>query len=155
MESITMSEQENITVVRKIFDGLNSHDLDIVDKYMASDVKTEAPGAPGLMDKQKDRMYTQQFINAFPDLRFDIRDIIAQGNWVAVTWTARGTHKAPLSTLQGDTIPPTNKSATVPGCTVVELKNEKVVRQHLYWDMVTLLTQLGVITSLAQMSRTR
>lgn len=151
-----MSEQENITVVRKIFDGLNNHDPDVVDRYFASDAKIEVPSAPGLiMDKQKNRVFTQQLIDAFPDFHFDIQDIIAQGNLVAVTFNATGTQKAPLNTFQGGTIPPTNRSTTTPGCTVIEFKNDLVVRQHLYGDMLTLLNQLGVVPNMSQLVRAR
>jgi hypothetical protein len=72
---------------------------------------------------------------------------------VAATYEAKGKHSAPLKTPTGDSIPPTNRLATVLGATVYQFKNDKVIRQEIYWDMVTLLMQLGVITDLAQISR--
>jgi predicted ester cyclase len=140
-----MSEQENIIVIRRIFDGLNNHDLNVVDSYIANDAKIEVPSAPGVIkDKQ---------LNAFPDLHFDIRDIIAQGNSVAVTYSATGTQQGPLATMQEATIPPTNKLITLPGCNVYEFHNEMIVRQHFYADMLSLLSQLGVVPNMSQLVR--
>ncbi len=149
-----MSEQENIIVIRRIFDGLNNHDLNVVDSYIANDAKIEVPSAPGVIkDKQLNRVFTQQLINAFPDLHFDIRDIIAQGNSVAVTYSATGTQQGPLATMQEATIPPTNKLITLPGCNVYEFHNEMIVRQHFYADMLSLLSQLGVVPNMSQLVR--
>lgn len=150
-----MSEQENIKIVRQLFDDLNSHDLDASDRLLSDNIMTEAPGSPGPLDKKNSRMYTQQFVDAFPDLHFDLRDVIAQGDKVSVTWRSRGTHKAPLMSPKGDTIPPTNKRAEVPGCSVFQISRDKIVHQEIYWDMVTLLTQLGVAVELNQMSRSQ
>jgi steroid delta-isomerase-like uncharacterized protein len=148
-----MSEQENINITRKLFDALNSHDLRTGSQYLADNVQSIGTGMPSPFNKEKSQAYTQQFINAFPDLHFNIRQIIAQGDWVAVTYDAKGKHSAPLVTPTGDTIPTTGKVANVPGVTVLQFKNDKVVRQELYWDMATLLMQLGVITDFAQLSR--
>ncbi len=150
-----MSEQENIRITRKLFDSLNSHDVNENIQYLANDVKTTGTGAPKVLDKEGSRAYTQQFMDAFPDLHFDVKEIIAQGDWVAATWTARGTHNAPLVSPGGDTIPPTHKKTEVPGSTIFQFKNDKVVRQEIYWDMMTLLMQLGVVTNLAQLTRQR
>ncbi len=148
-----MSEQENIKLVRQLFDDLNSHDLDAGDRLFSDNVMMEAPGFPEPLDKKQGRLYIKQFMDAFPDLHFEIRDIIAQGDKVSITWRSRGTHKAPLVSPKGDTIPPTNRKVEIQGCNVYQINRDKVVRQDIYWDMVTLLTQLGVPVELNHMSR--
>jgi len=151
-----VSEQENITIVRKWFDNLNSHKLDHNDQFLANEVRVEATGAPGVMDRDQGRNYNRQFLDAFPDLHFDLKDIIAQGDLVAVSWVAKGTHKAPLTYAStGYSLPPTNRMATVPGCTITEIHNNKIVRQSVYWDQVTFMTQLGVLTEQDIMSSMR
>ncbi|MGE5222244.1 MAG: ester cyclase [Omnitrophica WOR_2 bacterium] len=150
-----MSEQENIKIVRQLFDDLNSHDLDAGDRLMSNNVMTETPGSQGPMDKARNRLYEKQFIDAFPDLHFDVRDVIAQGDKVSVTWRVKGTHKGPLLSPKGDTLPATNKKIDLPGCTIYQISRDKVVHQEIYWDMVTLLTQLGVPVELSQMSRSQ
>ena len=39
----------------------------------------------------------------------------------------------------------TNKKASVNGSTFYEFKNGKVVSSQIYWDMVTLLAQIGMM----------
>lgn len=148
-----MSEQDNIQIVRRTFDYLNSRDLDSGDQYLATDVIVEAPGSNTRMNRDQGKRYTQSFVDAFPDLHFDIKDIVAQGDKVAVTWTAKGTHKSPLTMVNGGTLSPTNKTATVTGCSFYTLRNNKITRQEIYWDQVYFLTQLGVLSGQDIMSR--
>jgi steroid delta-isomerase-like uncharacterized protein len=148
-----MSEQENMKIVRTIFDKINSHDLKEIDKYLAEDFRSEASGVSNPMNKEQDRMYLRRYADAFPDLHYDLKDVIAQGDRVAVTWVAKGTHKAPLTMPNGDSIPATQKKATVSGSSFYEMRNNKISRQQIYWDPVDLLTQLGVIKMQDLMSR--
>jgi predicted ester cyclase len=90
-------------------------------------------------------MYTQLFLEAFPDLHFDIKDVIAQGDKAAVSWVAKGTHTAPLKTPGGDPIPATNKKVTVPGSTIYEFRHNLIARQEIYWDQVAFLAQLELL----------
>jgi len=148
-----MNEQENIQIVRKTFDNLNKHNVDVNDQMIAENAKFEATGAPGTMTRDQGRMYVSSFVNAFPDIRFEVKDIIAQGDKVAASWVVKGTHKMPLTTQSGSSIPPTNRSVTVPGCTFYELRNGLITRQEIYWDQVTFLTQLGVVSEQQLLNR--
>ena len=150
-----MSEQENIQIARKIIDNFNRHDPDANDQYLANDVRVEAAGTTGVMNKDQNRTYNHQFFDAFPDLHFDLKDTIAQGDKVAVVWVAKGTHKAPLATPTGQSIPATNRTVSMPGVTIVEFHNNMVVHQEIYWDQVAFLTQLGVLNPQELVSRAK
>lgn len=151
-----MSEQENINIVRRWYDNFNSHKLDLNDQLEANEVRVEAAGAPGVMNRDQARAYNRQFVDAFPDIHFDLKDIVAQGDLVAVSWVAKGTHKAPLTYAStGYSLPPTNRTATVPGSSIFEIRNNKIVRSSGYWDQMTLFTQLGVLTEQDIMSAMR
>ncbi len=148
-----MSEQENIQMVRRTFEYFNNHKPDLADQYLADNVKIEAPGVQGTMTKDQNRMYNKRFFDAAPDLHFDVGDIIAQGDKVAASWVVHGTHRAPLTVPGGGTIPATNRPFTMPGCTIAEIHNNLVTRQQIYWDQVTFLTQLGLVTQEDLMQR--
>lgn len=82
---------------------------------------------------------------AFPDSNGSYRALHVAGNdtvVVEVTWS--GTHRGPLPT-PGGTIQPTGRSIAVPACMVFEIANGKARAQRHYFDMVTLLRQLGVM----------
>jgi steroid delta-isomerase-like uncharacterized protein len=140
-----MAEAENTKLAKTFFDNLNAHALDKNDALQADDVKFEAPGAAGPMTRDQAKSYTQGFITAFPDLRFDVRLTVAQGDYVVMNWIGTGTHNGPLTTPSGGTIPPTGKMVTVPASTTLEIKGGKVTHNRVYYDMVTLLGQLGLM----------
>ena len=83
--------------------------------------------------------------DAFPGMRGDIESLIAAGDQVAYETTWKGTHAGPLATPDGQTIPPTGKTVELPACLVVTVRGDEVVEQHHYFNLVTMLTQLGVM----------
>lgn len=80
---------------------------------------------------------------AIPDSRATFRSELVSGNTAVleVTWT--GTHKGPLK-MPDREIPATGKKIELRACQVVEVANDKVKSVRHYFDMGTLLDQLGV-----------
>jgi steroid delta-isomerase-like uncharacterized protein len=81
---------------------------------------------------------------AFPDSKGTIHNTHLAGNNVVVlelSW--KGTHKGPLQT-PGGAIPATGKTIDVRACAVVEIGGDRARRQRHYFDMATLLRQIGV-----------
>ena len=141
-----MSEQDNIKAAHAFFDAWNAGDLSKGDVYNAPDFMAEGPGAPGSMNTEQNRMYTQNFMTAFPGTKFEVLLTIAQGDYVVTNWKAAGgTHSGPLQTPSGASIPPTGKSAIVMGSTTTQLKNGKITHSWTFWDMASLLGQLGLL----------
>jgi steroid delta-isomerase-like uncharacterized protein len=140
-----MSEQDNIRTAEKLFDAINTHNVRTHDELYAPDYKLDGPGAAGSMNLEQSRMYLEGFLDAFPDLNFKLMKKIADGDMVAITWTATGTHTGPMRTPTGGMIPPTGKKGVVNGCTTYEFIGGKVASSATYWDMATLLMQLGLM----------
>lgn len=80
---------------------------------------------------------------AMPDSRATFRSELVSGNTAVleITWT--GTHKGPLMMPDGE-IPATGKKMELHACQVVEVANDRVKSVRHYFDMGTLLDQLGV-----------
>ena len=72
-----------------------------------------------------------------------VNELVA-GDWVVQEFTFTGTHTGTLTTPDGD-IPPTNRSATGRGVQIMHVENGKISQEHLYFDQVELLTQLGLM----------
>jgi len=140
-----MSEQENIKIAQAFFTDYNDNALGRNDSTLADNYMTEGPGAPGPMNKEQSQAYNQNFKTAFPDSRFELLLTIAHGDYVVTHWKASGTHTGPLMTPSGGTLPPTGKAATVMGSTTTEVKNGKATRGWTFWDMASLLLQLGLL----------
>ena len=140
-----MSEQENLTSVEKIFTSLNAHNLGADDELYAPGYQYSAPGVASALNLKQSRDFIQGFITAFPDLHFELKTKIAQGDFVAVSWESTGTHTGPLRTPTGGTLPPTNKKGFVPGSSFYQFENGKIINSQTYWDMATLLAQIGMM----------
>jgi steroid delta-isomerase-like uncharacterized protein len=80
---------------------------------------------------------------ALPDSKATIDNQFVSDNTVILEVTWRGTHSGPLPTPRGE-IAPTGKSIELRGCQVIEVSGERAKTIRHYFDMNTLLQQLGV-----------
>jgi predicted ester cyclase len=141
-----MSEQENIKAATAFFDAWNAGDLSLADPFEADGYTAEGPGAAGPMNKQQNRMYLQNFLTAFPGSKFEILLTIASGDYVVMHWkVGGGAHTGPLQTPSGAVIPPTGKTATIVGSTTSKVNHGKITHSWAFWDMTSLLGQLGLL----------
>jgi predicted ester cyclase len=141
-----MSEQENIKAATAFFDAWNAGDLSLAESTEGEDYLAEGPGAAGPMNKPQNRIYLQNFLTAFPGSKFEVLLTIAHGDYVVIHWKiSGGAHTGPLQALSGAVIPPTGKTATIVGSTTAQVKNGKVTYSWAFWDMTSLLGQLGLL----------
>jgi steroid delta-isomerase-like uncharacterized protein len=81
---------------------------------------------------------------AFPDATGTYRAThVANDGTVTLEVTWSGTHRGSLQTPNGS-IGATGKRIEIPACMVVEVAGEKAKVQRHYFDMATLLRQIGV-----------
>ena len=80
---------------------------------------------------------------AFPDAKSEVTNQITDGDRVATAFTFRGTHTGPLSGSMG-TIAATGKRIELRSCVICEVVGDKATLQRQYFDLATLLRQLGV-----------
>jgi hypothetical protein len=66
------------------------------------------------------------------------------GNYTAVTGVMTGTFSQPMPIGGGKFIQPTNKSFSVPMCTIGVWKDGVMSEEYLYWDNQTYMNQLGL-----------
>jgi steroid delta-isomerase-like uncharacterized protein len=81
---------------------------------------------------------------AFPDSKATFENAYVSGDKVVLEITWRGTHTGPFSLPKGP-IAATGKKIEVRSCVVSELTGEKVKLQRQYFDMATMLQQIGVV----------
>ena len=84
----------------------------------------------------------QGWATAFPDSRATFHGAVAAGNTVVLEVTWAGTHQGPLET-GGAPLAPTGKRIEIRACMLLELAGEKARLQRHYFDMATLLRQIG------------
>jgi steroid delta-isomerase-like uncharacterized protein len=135
------TEESNKALFRRYFDeGTNRGNLDVVEELFAPDYKHHDPANPDvIVGNEGVRRHIQTLRGAFPDITFQIEDMVAQGDKVVIRWTANVTHT-------GDYfgIPPTGKSATITGMNTWQVQNGKAVEGWVNRDDVGLMQQLGL-----------
>ena len=85
----------------------------------------------------------QGWAKALPDSRAQFTRATADGDHVTLELTWRGTHTGPLQTPNGE-IAPTGKQIEVEAVQVVDVKDGKATNIRHFFDMGTILQQLGV-----------
>jgi predicted ester cyclase len=125
-------------------------DWDTFSKRHAENVVVHWPGQPltnGIEAREKEGEY---FFKAFPDNHVEnnpYKTLFGQGEWTCSIAVFTVIHKGPIMGLDGKMIPPTNKKFKADFCTVAHWKNEKIVEENLFYDLVGMMTQLGVMPS--------
>ena len=144
-----MSTQDNIPVARAFVEGINAHSLAQMAQCLDSEVKVEvATGAECPLFYDQFLSYNENYLRAFPDVHFDVTVTIADGDYVVLHWDASGTQTETLKTSKGGIIVPTGKRASASGVFTFEIRNQKIVRAWVIWDMAKLLAQLGLLSTI-------
>ena len=78
--------------------------------------------------------------NAFPDIRNNIVDTVAEGDKVAVRFNVTATHKGEFQS-----IPPSGKKVSFGGMAFLTVIDAKVTEEWATADMMELMQQIGAI----------
>jgi steroid delta-isomerase-like uncharacterized protein len=135
-----MSE-DNKAVSRRFFECFASGELDGLDEIVAADAVNHDPYDPHSQEGLEGAKKTiSMYREAFPDLRFEIGDQIAEGDRVVTRWTGTGTMKGELMGLE-----PNGKESTVTGIAIDRIENGKIVESWGNWDTLGLMQNIGAI----------
>ncbi len=77
---------------------------------------------------------------AFPDLQLTIEEMIVADDIVISRWRSTATHQGEF---QGQ--PPTGKTATVTGVTIMRMADGKIIEECVYMDSFKLMQVVGAV----------
>lgn len=132
------------TALDEFNDAFNAHDEARMRACFADDAKFTAPGGVSLEGPEAITEYAMTWLRAFPDAKAEVTNEIIAGDWAVIQETFTGTHTETLASPQGD-IPATGKSVVGRAAELTRIVDGKVVENHLYYDNMELLTQLGLV----------
>jgi steroid delta-isomerase-like uncharacterized protein len=136
-----MAEQDNVQVVKRMFDAWNAHDGEAFVRELDAATVWESESMPAtLMGHDGARELFRVWHAALPDLRLDIQQIVPGDDNVVVRFRLTGTHKGDLLG-----IPATGRPLALQICVVHELRAGKHRHARIYWDNATILRQLGAL----------
>ena len=135
-----MSER-NKEIARAEFEVWSSGEVEKLDDMVAADVVHHDPYDPnatgGLEGLRKTIAMNRA---AFPDMRIEVEDQVAEGDKVTTRWTATMTHEGQL----GDA-PATGRRVTLRGITIERFEDGKVVEAWRSMDTLGMLREIGAI----------
>ena len=134
---------ELMGTARGIVDAFNANDWDGFQNLMTKDAVYDEVGTSRKIEGVDTIIEAMKgWKNAMPDVKGTVDNATPTGNGVALEVTWRGTHTGPGP--EGS-IPATGKSQTTRSSWVMEFDGPKHKRSRHYFDMLSLMKQLGVI----------
>jgi predicted ester cyclase len=140
-----MTTDDNKALVQQFFEQvINQRNLAALDQFVSPGGvnHTVPPGMP-----QEANQFLGLYLNAFPDLKVTVEDLIADRDMVVARISYCGTHQGALRGMA-----PTGKQFTVMGINIFRIANGKLVEHWGLTDRLAVLQQLGVVPPLAQVS---
>lgn len=130
-------------------EAFNKHDERGIHDLYAENVVLEAPGDVHIEGRDAATEFAMSWLTAFPDARTTVVRELEAGDWVIQQFTFEGTHEETLVGPAGE-IPATHKRVKGRGLELMRVEKDKVAEDHLYFDQMQLLTQLGLVSETAR-----
>jgi steroid delta-isomerase-like uncharacterized protein len=143
-----MSPEQHKALIRQYVERLNLRDFAVLDELVADDVvirslnRTEQT-ADVLVGRDAYRAGILRRIEAFPDYRVTIVEMLAEADQVMLYWTNQGTHQGPFRGIL-----PTGKLICEAAISIYRLRDGQIVEVRGLNDNFDFLTQIGVLSSM-------
>lgn len=142
MASAEKTEKSTTEVARSYFEAVGRQDLDAMEAHYEP-----GGGGPihGLVELRVGGNYREWFsslFRAFPDWRFEVLDIVAEGDRAAVEWHASGTFSG---SARFEGMEPNGASVDVQGCDIVTIRDGRIVDNQAYTSGTEIARQLGAL----------
>ena len=122
-----MSVEQNMELMQTLDDAWNNQDWETFNQRHAGETAVYWPGQPEpTRGRHNHRAEAIEFFKTFPDNHIDNRPYQVKGP-------------------DGKEFPPTNQSFEVEFCTVAHWKDGEIVEEKLFYDLVGLMEQMGVM----------
>ncbi len=140
-----MTEQNKELVRRYIEKIINTGDVSRIEPYLGNEYAEMFEGKRYPIGIEGAKEHVHGVRQVYPDLTLTVDHQIAEGEWVATSITARGTHKG---TWMG--IKPTGRLLTYTGVNINRVVNGKIVEHGGAANMLAPLLEAGALTIVSE-----
>ena len=141
MTSSPKQEEANKQVARQFFELLGRNDIGRMEQLLVSSAHyCFQPSGMQPMDWNGHKQLLDTIMKAFPDLHHDIKDMVAEGDKVAVRLNVTGTHKGEF---QGK--PPTGRKLSLDEMAFLTIIDGRITEGWVTSDTLSLMQQIGAI----------
>ena len=135
---------DSLEAARRHNEAFNGQDSEARMATETSDIETVLPGGITLRGPDQVVGFLQIFWAALPDAKITAHNEIVAGDTVVVEGSLTGTHTGTFRAPQGD-IPATGNPIQLRFASVKRIRGGKVSSEHLYFDQLDFLQQLGAL----------
>jgi steroid delta-isomerase-like uncharacterized protein len=133
-------------VARESIESYNAGDFDRLRSLLADDFYEEELATQRRLEGADARIEAAQtWKRTFPDEHGTITGAYTSGNTVAIELTWEGTQSGAMAMPDGEELPPSNNRISVKSVEVLEIEDGKVKALRHYFDLMTLLQQVGAM----------
>ncbi|MBS1868732.1 MAG: ester cyclase [Actinobacteria bacterium] len=139
-----MSEGPESNALLEVISGFNERDVERALRAVAEDCEVlEVPTGERWSGREGVRAEFERWAAALPDGKQTVHNMIAVDDWVIVEGTLGGTHDGPF-VMEDRTIEATGRPFEFRFCTVAKVKDGQEIQTTHYYDLGTIMRQLGV-----------
>lgn len=124
-------------VVSRFYEVMGDWSAEALEEICSPDLKGHA-GAGADLEQLKASIGS--FVEAFPDLRADVRHLVREGDTVSAWVSYEGTHKEEFAG-----VPASNRPVKFAAWDLFRLQDGKIVEITQYCDLFTILNQIGAL----------
>jgi|SRR5215475_12543487 len=133
-----MSAEDNKAMIRDYVETWNRGDLQALSGFWAPEMLHHSRSRAHGFEEVKGII--GGFMTAFPDLNWEINDIVAEGDRVVTRMTGRGTHTGSYMGL-----PPTGKKIDCSVMGIARVNNGKLAEHWGVTDELAIAAQIGLL----------
>jgi C-1 hydroxylase len=134
-----VSIEANKAIVRSFIDAWNSRDFERFGELMGDGAVLHIAGGVVPCDRSGTRAIAVERTRAFPDWRFNLQSLTAEGDLVVAHMPYSGTHRQAIVGL-----PATGRSCVVDEIVIVRIWSGKIAEAWEVYDEAGMWRQLGV-----------
>lgn len=139
MASATEVEERNKAIAKRVFEEvLAGGNWELGAQFYAPGFVNHRLNRDLSLHEENDR--AKAWRQAYPDLKFTLEQVVAEGDLVSVLWMAKGTH---TGTFNGN--PGTGKLIQIRGITLWRIADGKIKEEWSAIGDYTLLEQVGML----------
>jgi steroid delta-isomerase-like uncharacterized protein len=137
--------EDSASVIKKLFDGFNTKDYDAIEALVSDDFKLiDCATGETYEGPEGARRNAEGWLVPFADVSVELLNVVKAGDWAVAEAVGRGTHSGPMQTPMGE-VPATGKQMELHFCSIIRVRDGKIVEERDYYDAMTIVNQLGLM----------
>jgi len=87
LKAQTALEEQNKALIEKYIDAWNARDFEVIQGLLDPQFRAYVPSnSQEPMTREQNKTWVEGIFQNFPDVHYDIQEILAEGDWVTVRW---------------------------------------------------------------------